>query len=286
MTACCYGDKALLYLCSCLQILFIFYKLPLRNHNLKDLHLYVCEATLFDWRRWVWRHHSWNLRWKISNRVNSRGNPRQKLIFFPPPAVVCLLFLTAGIIGTESGSGGAARSSRSETLDEELQATGCTPPTSQPGDQILPLFPAARRTGRSAAENLIRYAESERNVKRFHVKTQPFLLTVSGQSAREHGSLHPYYAVSLCYVILSDSRVWRGGLQTTMAGYWAVVVLVTSLLRLLYQSADVSQYGCAHGLAIVVLFVCAHDSVIGCLVCSSAAFVCVLVPMVSHYVAG
>lgn len=126
--------------------------------------------------------------------------------FFPPPAVVCLLFLTAGIAGTEAGSGGAARSSRSEMLDEELQATACTPPTSQPGNQILPLFPAAHRTGTSAAENLIRYAESERNVKRFHVKTQPFLLTAAGRSAREHGSLHPYYVLSLCYVILSDSQ--------------------------------------------------------------------------------
>lgn len=92
--------------------------------------------------------------------------------FSSPPAVVCLLFLTAGIAGTEAGSGGAARSSRGQKLDEELQATGCTPPTSQPGNQILPLFPAAHRMGTSAAENLIRYAESERNVKRLHVKTE------------------------------------------------------------------------------------------------------------------
>lgn len=63
-------------------------------------------------------------------------------------------------------------------------------------------------------------------------------------------------------------------------------MLVTSLLRLLYQSADLSQYGCVHAVAIVVLFVCTHDSVAGCLVCRSAAFVCVPVPMVSHYIAG
>lgn len=45
---------------------------------------------------------------KILNRVNSRGNPLQKLILFYfiffTPAVVCLLFLTAGIVGTEPGA--------------------------------------------------------------------------------------------------------------------------------------------------------------------------------------
>lgn len=68
---------------------------------------------------------------------------RSLFFVFSPPAVVCLLFLTAGIVGTEAGSGGAARSSRSEMLDEELRATGCKPPTSQPGNQILPVFPPA-----------------------------------------------------------------------------------------------------------------------------------------------
>lgn len=148
--------------------------------------------------------------------------------------------------------------------------------------------PVAHGMWTSAAENLIRCAESERIVKRFHVKTQPFLLTAAGRSAREHGSLHPYYVLSLCYVILSDSQAWRRGLQTTMAGYWAVVALVTSLLRLLYQSADLSQWspklhGCVRALAIVVLFAWTRDSAVGCLVHSSTVFVCVCrsAPMVS-----
>lgn len=95
-------------------------------------------------------------------------------------------------------------------LDEELQATGCTSPTSQPGNQILPLFPAAHRMGTSAAENLIRYAESERNVKRFHVKTQPFLLTVAAENTAHFTHImFCHYVMSSCQIAKRDEEDYK-----------------------------------------------------------------------------
>lgn len=47
-----------------------------------------------------------------------------------------ILFLSAAQFKFLQGSDGARRSSHSETLDEELQATGCAAPTPQQGHTL------------------------------------------------------------------------------------------------------------------------------------------------------
>ncbi|CAB1455686.1 unnamed protein product [Pleuronectes platessa] len=46
-------------------------------------------------------------------------------------------------VGDVSGSDGSVRSSHTELLDEELQATDCSPPASQTAALLLSLLPAA-----------------------------------------------------------------------------------------------------------------------------------------------
>lgn len=63
--------------------------------------------------------------------------------------------LDSGSVWNIAGSDGTSGSSHSELLGEELQATDCTPPTSQPGSQPLSPCPAVCRLMPHSAWNQI-----------------------------------------------------------------------------------------------------------------------------------
>lgn len=132
-------------------------------------------------------------------------------------------------------------------------------------------FPAAHRMGTSAAENLIRYAESETF---FTSKRNHFCLQRRG--GVPESTAHFAHIVFCHYVMLSCQIAKRdegGGTTNDNGGLLSCGRSCDGLI-----TASLSK---CHFVAIVALFVCTHDSVAGCIVC-----VCVPVPMVSHYVAG